>query len=390
MKIKTNKNFTHALPPPLWGGTGRGLLLFLLLLLLSGCITEYEATEIKETAGILVVEGIIADEESVITLSRSINLSDRELYNPVYVDNANVYIECEDGTQWSAEPHELSWWSPPRNGKYVIKTSKLDTNRKYRLKIEIEELDQNCVTEKGYMACPTKTYQYVSDYSYPIKTPEIDNLFWTKRAQREPVNIYISTYSVDNQVLYYRWTYKEDWEINSVYSVPGYPYFCWSTYKSREILLGSAEKTTFGQLTDKILELSPSDRKLSVLYRITVTQNAISKRAYDYFANIKKNSEQIGSIFAPIPSELRGNIVCTTDPTRPVIGYIEISSTTQKTMYISGKDVYERHSICTIEQFEEPPPPGSGYIPYEDGYVFVGCVDCTYYGTTPKPEDWPK
>ena len=355
-----------------------------LFLTLFGCITEYETTGIEEVEGILVVEGIITDEESIIKLSRSINLTDVDYYNPVYVDNASVYVECEDGTQWDGV--NLS------GGQYALKTGQLDLERKYRLKIEIEEVDGDCYFNSplgGNIACPTKIYEYSSDFSYPIQTPEIDSVFWIKRTTGQPVNIHVATHSSDNQVLYYRWSYKEDWEINSVYGMePTYPYYCWNMYNSREILLGSDEKTVFGQLMDKILEISPSDRKFSVLYRIVVRQNAISKRAYDYFTNIKKNNENMGSIFAPVPSELRGNIICTTDPTRSVIGYIDISSTTQKTMYISKNDVYERPWSCPVVVFEGDVP--SDYVRYGDeGFVHVSCVDCTYHGTTHKPEDWP-
>jgi len=392
----------------------------LFCLILCGCITEYEATGIDEIADILVVEGIITDDETTITLSRSMNLSGGFLkyssssYYPYpsynYVDNARVYIECDDGTQWEAETFD-GWWVA-RNGKYTIKTGTLHQDRKYCLKIEIEENDGDCIPDGSWgWSCPTKIYEYCSEFSYPIRTPEIDSIFWIKRGRGQPVMIHVATNSQDNKVLYYRWSYNEDWEIISDVYLENYPYYCWNTAKSNEILLGSAEKTIFGKLTDKVTEISPSNRKLSVLYRIDVKQNAISKRAYDYFANIKKNSQQSGSIFAPTPSELRGNITCTTDPGRPVIGYIDISSTTHKRRYIAQQDnVYERpHSNCdTISKASlceerglegrdcfEFDPLEYGYVIYEYSdqilYMEAKCVDCTLNGgTLQKPDDWPR
>ena len=374
-----------------------------LCLVFCGCITKYEATDIEAAADILVVEGIITDDESTITLSQSINLMEEGYYTPIYIDNANVSVECDDGTQWQAEPYTpppySSSWS--RNGQYTIKTGQLNSDRKYRLKIEINEIDYNSsnrIVGPGFPIYTTKTYEYFSDFSYPIQTPEIDSVFWTKRGKGQPVNIHIATHSSDNQVMHYRWSYKEDWEINSDYNLlhSGYPYYCWNSYISKDLLLGSAEKTVFGQVTDKFFETSPSDRRFSVLYRIDVKQNAISKRAYDYLANIKKNAENIGSIFAPVPSELRGNITCTTDPSRPVIGYIDISSTTQTTRYISKSDnLYESDSNCRIiseeilsEMFDGRIP--DYYVKISEGYyIEVKCVNCTFYGTTLKPDDWP-
>ena len=348
------------------GGFAVQLFVVFNCFILSGCITKYEASGIDEAGDILVVEGVITDDETVITLSRSMNLTGEEnhLY---YVDNAEVYVECDDGMRFHAEPHD---WGLSRNGQYTIKTEQLNLACKYCLKINIDK------------------HEYVSDFSYPIETPEIDSVFWSKRALREPIMIYVATHPQENELMYFRWTYNEDWEYHSFVDLSndGYPHRCWSSANSRDILLSSAENTIFGQFAETIIEMPPSDRKLSVLYRITVTQNAISKRAHDYFANIKKNAEQMGSIFAPTPSELRGNIVCITDPSMPVIGYIDVSTATQKAqLYISGKNVYEKPYRECMVIYNNPPP---SYI--VQGYHRI-CVDCTWDGDgiPRKPNKWP-
>ena len=344
------------------------IIIFSCLILFCRCVTEYKAPNIEEMTDILVVEGIITDDESTITLSRSINLTEEEYWTPVYVDNANVYVECDDGTQWGAENYYNN------DGQYTIKTGKLNPERKYCLKIKID------------------TYEYISDFLHPIKTPEIDSVFWIKRGQGQPIMMHVATHSPNNEVLYYRWSYKEDWEMRPEYILRGYPQQCWSSANSKEILLGSAERTVFGQLTDKIFESPSRDKRWSVLYRITLKQNAISKRAYNYFANIKKNAGNMGSIFAPIPSELRGNITCITDPSRPVIGYVEVSSTTQIIRYISKSDnLYESYLDCKLYDratlmalFGEVP---ESYINVDGSYINLVCVECN--GTMQKPDDWP-
>ena len=364
--------------PSLLGSVGVGLM----CLILCGCITEYEATGIDEDAGILVVEGVITDDETTITLSRSSNLTDDYLTSVSYINDAKVSVECDDGTQFDGYPYSegvgyhVIW-------RYLIKTGKLNPERQYSLKIEFEE------------------HEYCSDYAHPIETPEIDSIFWMKRGPRQPVMIYVSTHSPENKVLYYRWSYREDWEIHSTYNMlPDYPHYCWDKANSAGLLLGSAEKTVFGKLSDIIVEILPYARKLSVLYRINVKQNAISKRAYDYFANIRKNDQQSGSIFAPTPSELRGNITCTTDPERPVIGYVDVSTTTQKNLHIyRSNGAYEQPLSNECELVD-----GSLLLDWNDGilpkdyvlydhygnfYAHISCVDCTYHGTEQKPDDWP-
>jgi len=88
--------------------------LFIIFNCLCGCVTNYTATNIDEVTDILVVEGVITDDESVITLSRSVNMTDVEYDYPVYVDNANVYVECDDGTLFYAD-NPFALWG--RNGQ---------------------------------------------------------------------------------------------------------------------------------------------------------------------------------------------------------------------------------------------------------------------------------
>jgi len=372
------------------GRAGVGLL----CLILCTCITDFIPKGIDEVKDILVVEGIITNDSTIITLTRSANITLGKDYGPQYVTDAKVYVECDDGTQFLTNQ---SW-----NGNYKIKTGKLNLNQKYCLKIEIEEMDVN---NRG-IGWNTKTYEYQSDFSYPIKTPEIDSIFWLKGGKGQPVKIYLSTNSPLDDIQYYRWSYKEDWEINAEVLLDPYPFYCWNSAESEELLLGTAEKTEWGQMMEIISEIRPSSEKFSVLYRVDITQNAISKRAYDYFQNIKKNVENTGTIFAPIPSEIRGNIRCITDPGRPVIGYVDVSTTTKKRRYIYRREgVYEMPysfcipftagKICELEGLDCSKPLPYPYILYDRfsaTYLHHQCVDCTYNpkNTTKKPDDWPK
>jgi len=347
-------------------------------------------------ADILVVEGTITDNETDITLSRSVNLTADD-GAPHYVNDARVTVECDDGTQMTAEPLD--------NGRYAIQTGKLSFDRQYRLKIAIDAADSSQVDSPR----PAKTYEYSSDFSYPLATSEIDSVFWMQKSKGEPVTIHVSTQpsgdNANNAVLYYLWSYVEDWEIIPLLQRWGYPSICYNEKKNSDLLLGSATRTVAGNLIDTLLAIDPSDAKLSEMYRITVKQNAISKQAYDYLSNIKKNARQTGSIFSPIPLELVGNIVCTTDPAVPVIGYVDVSTTTTKQLYISRSDnVYEPPSwdcqtyttddLRRIYNTDQIPPIPPEYTLYQEAfygssaiYVKNHCVECD--GTSQKPDDWP-
>jgi len=364
-------------------------------LILYGCITEYEAKDIDEFSDILVVEGFITDSLSTIKVTRSVSLSN-EQRNSTNVNDAIVYVERDDDLIWEATNNLF--------GRYTLRIGDLDPDRKYRLRILIEEPDSDCVSETP---CPLKIHEYCTDFSSPIITPQIDSVFYMKRGLGQPVTIHISTRASDIETQYFRWSFKEDWEINADYFIYGYPYYCWNTDTNTEIMLGSADNTVLGQITEKMIEINPSNLKLSVLYRINIEQNAISKDAYNYFSNIKKNAKEIGSIFAPVPSELQSNIKCITNPSKIVIGFVEVGTTSYGELYISGEEVYESAVTldCRIISEEElrgmyPGDPGRPWFPPAtyilvtssgyNAYILHRCVDCTFEGTRRRPENWPE
>ena len=345
---------------------------------------------IEEVADILVVEGSITEGQTVITLSRSIRLHDN--FAPVFVNDAVVFVEREDGLRFYGELQPIWGWLG--GGRYVIETGTLDVNQWYRLRIKIDE------------------HEYVSDSTHPIQTPEIDSIFWRKEGRGEPVVIYVSTHDPNNQIFHYQWSFTENWEINS-WREPDtafpLPTRCWNSERSANFVLGSGIRTG-GRVIQPITEIVPTNQKLSVLYRITVRQNAISRRAFEYFENIQKNTDLSGSIFAPTPSELRGNIVNTTDPQRPVVGFIDVSTTTQKSFFISRREgVYEplplNCRVYTADTLESwfgnnwqemtipntfVPLPFDPDLEIEQMFTYRRCVDCRFLGgTTRRPENWP-
>ena len=121
-------------------------------------------------------------------------------------------------------------------------------------------------------------------------------------------------------------------------------------------------------------------------------------------------------LFAPMPSEISGNIICITDPDRPVIGYVDLSTTTQKRMYIAPDDgAYEPYTLSDLcsDVYTWPELYSMYYIPgiafpvpeytwtqyfwgytsnnnREIFYILLRCVDCTTAGSIHKPTDWPE
>jgi len=148
-----------------------------------------------------------------------------------------------------------------------------------------------------------------------------------------------------------------------------------------------------------------------------VKQYALTAEAFSYYQQLKKNTEQLGSIFDAQPSQLIGNIHCITVPEEPVIGYITAGSYAQKRIFIDYHDdlplwhITTPYEGCKIDTMlfinpktmandvadylytglEDPlfaiqPPFAAKPVGY--GASSHLCVDCTVRGTNKQPDFW--
>jgi hypothetical protein len=393
-----------------------------------GCRKPYVPPAVSSTNSYLVVEGVInaGSDSTFIKLSRTVKISDKIVANPE--TGATLTVE---GDQSSSYPlTEIS------KGNYASAGLNLDNNRKYRLRIRTAD-----------------NKQYLSDYVEVLNSPPIDSISYDiKGALTQPgVNIYVSTHDATNKVLYYRWDYQETWMIVSYYP----SYFksngdtvlgrnqltdnitdCWQSDTSSTVVLGSSAKLTQNIIFHQpIISIASSSEKVHTRYSILVRQYALSKDAYNFYVNIKKNSEQLGSIFDALPSGLNGNIHSVTNPAEPVIGYMSVGRTISKRVFIDNRDLPKwkvdtsYYTGCHLA-FDWPTipccyyvfPPGpknqvDAYINYNSnayningnqdplipidaivihpGMPPIGytastrqCVDCTMRGTNKKPAFW--
>ncbi|WP_455634490.1 DUF4249 domain-containing protein [Parabacteroides sp.] len=359
------------------------LLLYLALLpLLAGCISDF-TPEVKGVDGILVVDGMITTGESVFRLSRSISIMG-DLRDNDTILNAVLNIERSDGVLFEASQEE--------KGVYKIRNGELDPGLAYRLNLTVDH----------------KRYQ--STFLKPLFTPEIDSLNYRKKGREEPVTIRVSSHAGKDASPYYRWSYKENWEVlaplyanygqidgKTMYFNPHTPdntYHCWVKDSSKILLIGTTEKLVENRLVEhKLFEIPAADERLSVLYHVEVSQMQIRKEAYDYFKMLQEEIERTGSIFSPVMSAGdNGNIFNLSDPDELVIGYVEVASVTRKGMYLSYEmDLYvpdkvEHCEIFTKEAFMS----GLAWYRYPDSMTYPRCVDCRKGNATKqRPSWWP-
>ncbi len=309
----------------------------MIVLFFARCKQEYDPHIEAKSSGFLVVEGILNSGQgpTTIYLSRSSDLNDTAL-KPEF--NAQVNVEGEDGSSFSL--------FDSGSGEYSNMQLTLNNTVQYRL--HIRTADGN---------------EYASDYT-PVKfTPAIDSITWQR--ENDGLRLYANARDPQNDTKYYQWKYEETWEIHSafytsleyirdtirtgavtglLYRLPDHNadtslYKCWNTLNSSTIILGSTEKLTSDIVYLPVQYIEPHSEKLSVLYSINLRQYAISHDNYLFLQKMKKNTEQLGTIFDPQPSEISGNIHCLTDPAEIVIGFIEITQEQVKRIFIYNSQV---------------------------------------------------
>jgi hypothetical protein len=376
-------------------------LYIFVLTVISACKEKYDLPFAGPAAGYLVIDGVINGGEgpTTIRLTRSLGLVDTEPFR--YVNGATVRIEGEDNSYQTL--------LPAPDGIYHSPQLHFTDGIKYRLYI---------LTPDGK--------EYASDYITPLKTPDIDTLTWERNDAG--VTLYVNTHDPQNKTIYYRWEYEETWEIHSAfYSTlvwQTYPngnpydvdprdpleselmYTCWRNQNSSVLLLGSSAKLTRDTIHLPFMLIRPGDERLSVLYSINVTQYAVSKDGYEFLQRMKKNTEQVGSLFDAQPSELVGNVKCLTDPDETVIGFVEIAEAKQKRLWIRRSEVSPWNYLPACSENTVVNDPDSlelfaAYLPTQVHKTSPGgdtlsvyvatpvCVDCRLRGTPVKPAFWP-
>jgi hypothetical protein len=387
----------------------------LLVLTVAGCKTPFNPQVTSVSGHYLVVEGIInsGNDSTIIKLSRTVKLSQKTTSNPEL--RALVTVESENGGSFPLS--ELG------NGVYAAGPLNLDLAKRCRLHIKVFD-----------------GREYISDFDIVKSSPDIDSI--TYKVQNNGIQFYINSHDPQSNTRYYRWNFDETWKYVSLYRsnykmVGGYPtyrvfynsddniYECYKTEQSKQILLGSSAK-----LSQDVISMLPFDfvnaesGKISFGYSILLRQYALTANAFNYWQDLKKNTEQLGSIFDAQPSLVSGNIHCTTNPAEPVIGYMSASSVKSKRIFVDHYNI----NLYTPAYLPPPDMAGcpSGYIPiaplssYDDrlskifstgdtvlidavqprgapaiiGYTYAAkeCVDCrvkTPYGTNTKPSYWP-
>lgn len=342
----------------------------------------------------LVVEGFIdGGDSTLIDISGVRSLKGQDTAAKIFVDGADVRVEDDQNNTYPLKGMG--------NGHYAALWS-LSPENHYRIHITTAD-DKD----------------YISDFVVMKVSQPIDSINY--HLTKDGAQFYVNTHDNSRQTTFYRWDFSETWEYHSTFvsqfyydpsQVKIFPRteqveVCWQINRNNQILVNSTANLQKDEVSQFPINLIPyGDVRLGVLYSIQVKQFAMDTLGFNFFDLLKKNSEQMGTLFDPQPNNIRGNIHNIKDPSEIVIGYVGAGVTSSKRTFFQIPWSYQQNcpevkvvpnnKDSLVHYFGQ-----GGYIPllpetgggkdttaWDAGFNL--CTDCTLRGgTNVKPSYWP-
>ncbi len=369
-----------------------GLILLCFFIFLTGCIVRF-TPETEEEKELLVVEGLITDQQgpNTIKLSKSLPFGKKSEAKPL--TGCLVSLKDDLGNFYSL--------SEKASGTYVTNSSTFrgQAGRIYTLRIS---------SNNG-----TKIINYESSPVEMKPVPPIDSIYYEKTVIKEGYenyfgidgcNIYLDTHDPENKCKYYRWDFNETWVLRLLFPVENIK--CWVSDTSNKINFKSTAAFDESRIIrHPVTSISNLTDRLKTKYSISVNQYSLNEDEYVYWEKLQNITDQVGGLYDVIPASVPGNVYCIDNPGEKVLGYFSVSARSSKRIFIKDNfsgivNLYPDCPIDTVYGDVEiwgldvsvwvlsDNPPSFGSPRRRILTDKRGCADCTVRGTNVKPEFW--
>jgi hypothetical protein len=179
---------------------------------------------------------------------------------------------------------------------------------------------------------------------------------------------------------------------------------CWTNKMVKDVFLLSTNKLSQNlSLKNPLHFIDGHTSRLSILYSILVTQQAITESTYNYFEVVKSNSSGFGGLYEQQPFSIKGNLVNLTSPGKDVLGYFYACSESSRRYFYHDIEGLELDFWDNCTEGPVPMTGWGGFKPHQypiyyyytqSGELLIlsnECVDCRVRGgSLTKPEFWPR
>ena len=366
------------------------------------CIYPYDA-ELDSIEGTLVIEGdILLGNVSSFRLSFVQPLD--EAYGIGGTVPGVVWVEDDKGNVYRADGTEMN----------RVDLTEAPADRQYRLHVSVPMTGKN----------------YVSEWRSPQMAPIIEDITFEIGETDNPVlrrpdgKARVSMRAADGASRYFRWDYEEEWMYHALFYIryfydpdtgefmpetDGDPtYWCWTKSSSTEAQIAIAIGDEQNQIKDHVFMNfnTGKDDKFVRKFGVHIIARGISEECYQYLHTLEMNSNSSGDLFMPNPSELRGNILCEEDPDELVLGFIEVSRSSDRYGFVPNdvgayrdRGDSDPEALIDLPVAEQPEYYSQGwrqidYVTPEGGGRYMGWAkpewcDCRKIGgSTVRPPYW--
>ena len=365
--------------------------------------TEPFTIETIEQVNALVIEASITNENKhqVVYLSKAFKLTDAEEMPEI---GATVSVTDENQVHY--------FFNETTPGTYVS-VAKFSAQLGVNYKLTITTADGKVYESKSEKTVSNST---IEDITVVVD----DNV-----EGAEELRFYINSNDPTGNSKYYRYTYEETFKIIA-------PFFttfdavvvnnqvaivqktdlnkrvCYKTNISNTIIQTKTTNLTEDRVQFAVRRIPIDDYKISNRYSLLVKQYVQSYEAHTYYNVLNKFSNASDLLSQSQPGFFSSNIYSTTNNNEKVLGFFEVTSVSEKRVFINYRDYFPVDSSKYIDEcYVIAPSDDIGLLinegkwiyyksnenisdEYPGPYLFVqkGCGDCTEYGTNIKPAFW--
>lgn len=334
------------------------LLPVLSALLFLKCQEVFEPEGLSSNQKIIVINGSLNDlDASIIVSVNYASAFDKE--NSVYIKDASVWLKDDTGNSFQMQPNGA--------GSYILKSSEVNIRENINYYILVETSDG-----KTYESTPQMLPGRIniSEISAEIgeKTSDTKNVYGEVITQTyQGLYLYINAKSSDDSRRFIRFENTAVYQTQYSYTTPPSPMpvtvRCVDYSKLNSLpVVESTLSGIYGEevrnreigfvsyIMDYSTRSGDTTARSSTGWVIISNSYSLTGESYNYYKKIQKQVSAENKMFDPVPSQIVGNIRCTSNPEEVALGFFEVSRGVRKYCafaWSTGQKSYRKKEIET-------------------------------------------
>lgn len=296
----------------------------MILIVNISCIDQIPINIGESSNEYLIVDATLRDKDDIHSVKIKLNsVQGTDFQADFPVNDAEVSV-IENGTTRYV-------FALQENGNYTNSQLKLLTGFSYELEIKYRDASYKSTQEILYEAVP------IGEVSVLLTTEDTNNGAGNISTSRF-INLFVASDLPENEVVYLKYGAEGVYEYNergATFNLNALICYVDEIIDLDNISLVDGESLNNGDLRNKLILQKPVDYRFSQNYCMKVSQQRISKNAYNFWKLVESEYSRTGDIFEKPPGILRGNIQEQQETDVSIIGLFSIAAVTFEDLHIT-------------------------------------------------------